>query len=188
MRTPRLSRRARIFLRLLPALLLGAGCAAATPLRIGLKLPPAALGESVSLQQRLTVERNGRVEQFDAALEVDEQNIQLIILLLNQRVLSVAFDGQRLETWRHPMVPAQLKGEDVLEDLQLTLWPAAAIRRALPDHWSLIESDGQRILSFDEQPIIRIDYSERARTTGKAALANLRYGYRITVESVANVP
>jgi len=175
-------------LRLLPALLLIAGCAVAAPLRIGLRLPPATLGESVSLQQRLTVERSGRVEQFDAALEVDEKKIQLIILMLNQRMLSVAFDGQTLETWRHPMVPAQLRGEDVLEDLQLTLWPAAAISRALPNHWSIEESERQRVLSFDDQPVIRIDYSALARTTGKAELANLRYGYRITVESVANVP
>ena len=181
----RLARCARSFL-FWPALIACAGCAATAPLRIGLRLAPGSLGESISLQQRLTVERNGRTEQLDAALEIDPEKVQLVILMLNQRMLSVVFDGSAVQTWRHPMVPAQLRGEDVLEDLQLTLWPAEAIRKALPDHWSLEQRGFERVLSFDQQPVIRIDYSGTPGIVDKAALANLFYDYRIIVESIAN--
>ena len=57
------------------------GCAATSgsqPARLGLKLAPATLGASISLQQHLTVERNGRVDELDAALEVDPQGLELV--------------------------------------------------------------------------------------------------------------
>ena len=92
------------------------------PVRLGLKLSPASLGESISLQQRLTVQRDDRIDQLDAALEIDAESVHLMILMLGRRMLSLVFDGQAVETWRDPAVPAQLRAEDVLEDLQLTLW------------------------------------------------------------------
>jgi hypothetical protein len=162
------------------------GCAAPAALRLGLKLSPASLGESISLQQRLTVQRDGRIDQLEAALEVDEESVHLIILVLGQRMLSLVFDGQAVETWRHPAVPTQLRAEDVLEDLQLTLWPADAIRSALPAHWRIEERGLRRVLSFDTAPVIVIDYGEPSRWAGSVELTNLRYGYRITIQSVIN--
>ena len=162
------------------------GCAAPAALRLGLKLSPASLGESISLQQRLTVQRDGRIDQLDAALEVDEQSVHLIILMLGQRMLSLVFDGQAVETWRHPAVPAQLRAEDVLEDLQLTLWPADAIRSALPAQWHIEERGLRRVLWFDTAPVIVIDYGGPLRWGSSVELTNLRYGYRITIESVTN--
>ena len=56
------------------------GCAtpAFQPTRLGLKLPPAALGSSISLQQHLIVERGGRIDELDTALEVDSQSLDLV--------------------------------------------------------------------------------------------------------------
>jgi hypothetical protein len=52
-----------------PVALIFSGCAmsAHQPGRIGLKLPPAALGSSISLQQHLSVERGDRIDDLDAA-------------------------------------------------------------------------------------------------------------------------
>src|SRR5258706_15627158 len=100
--------------------------------RLGLKLSPAALGASVSLQQHLVVEREGRIDELDAALEIDERRLDLVGLALGQRVLTLHYDGRALDTWPHPMLPPGLRGEDVLEDIQLALRPAAALRRGLP--------------------------------------------------------
>ena len=114
-----------------PVALIFSGCAMSVhqPARLGLKLAPAALGASISLQQHLTVEREGRIDELDAALEVDAQRLDLVGLALGQRVLALHYDGDSLQSWRHPMVPEQLRGEDVLEDLQLTLWPIDVIRK-----------------------------------------------------------
>jgi hypothetical protein len=156
--------------------------------RVGLKLAPATLGASISLQQRLRVDREGRIDVLDAALEVDPERIDLIGLALGQRILTLHYDGSHLRSWRHPAVPAQLRGEDVLEDIQLTLWPVEAVRQALPAGWSIEESGRQRMLLLDGAPVMVIEYSGEPRWSGEIRLVNLRYHYRLTIESVPNGP
>ena len=171
------------------ALWLGA-CVApeSRPSAVGLKLSPAALGESISLQQRLDVEGQGRTAQLDVALEVDAAQINLVGLALGQRVLTLHYDGNTLQLWRHPMWPAQLRGEEVLESLQLTLWPVDAIRQALPVGWSIEESGLRRIILQDGLAIMVIDYSVLPPWSGRVDVANLQFNYRITIHSVPNEP
>lgn len=173
---------------LLAALAL-AGCASAPQqgaARLGLRLDPATLGESISVQQRLEVERAGSVNTLDVALEVDAARLELVGLAFGQRVLSLSYDGKELESWRHVMLPSQVRAEDVLEDVQLTLWPAAAVRARLGAGWSIDEDGLRRTLSLDGAPVIEIDYSGPLRWQGKVVLRNLRYDYRLTIDSVAS--
>ena len=156
------------------------------PARLGLKLAPSALGESISVQQHLTVERNGRVDELDAILEVDPRRLDLVGLALGQRVLTLHYDGQILNVWRHPMFPAVVRDEDILEDLQLILWPADAVRQALPNGWRIEENAQRRVLLSGKMPVTVIDYSGEPRWNGKIELFNLRYQYRLTIQSVSN--
>jgi hypothetical protein len=164
------------------------GCTVPTrPLgRLGLKLPPAALGASISLYQHLSVEREGRIDELDAALEVNPERLDLVGLALGQRVLTLHYDGETLRSWRHPMLPAQLRDEDVLEDLQLTIWPVDAIRSALPAGWRIEETGLRRTLLIGDVPVMVIDYSGQPRWIGKIELSNLRYHYRLMIQSVSN--
>jgi hypothetical protein len=169
-----------------PILLTLAGCAAPPappPARLGLKLAPAALGESISLQQHLKVERAGRVDELDAALEVDAAQLQLVGLAFGQRVLSLRYDGKGLTSWRHVMLPSQVRPEDVLEDIQLALWPAAAIAQALPPGWRIEDTGLHRSLYLGDAVIATIDYSGQPRWSGTVVLQNLRYKYRLTIQS-----
>lgn len=181
------------------ALLLLAGCAsvphAAAPARLGLRLSPATLGQQLSLQQHLTVEREGRTDELDTALEIDDRQLTLVGLAVGQRVMTLEYDGVQLKTWRHFMLPAQVRGEDVLEDLQLTLWPAAAIAAALPPGWTLQDNVAgtisatppptpqatRRTLSYDGKRVTVIDYPGPQRWSGAVVLTNLRYHYRLTI-------
>jgi hypothetical protein len=134
------------------------------------------------------VEREGRIDELDAALEVDPKRLDLVGLALGQRVLTLHYDGETLRSWRHSMLPAQLRDEDVLEDLQLTLWPVDAIRSALPAGWRIEESGLRRTLLRDDMPVMVIDYSGQPRWIGKIELSNLRYHYRLTIQSVSTAP
>jgi hypothetical protein len=166
-----------------------AGCVTHAPTspvaNLGLKLAPATLGASISLQQHLTVEREGTTEELDTALEIDPQQLQLVGLALGKRVMSLQYDGKNVQSWRHPMLPEQVRAEDVLQDIQLTLWPVDVIRNALPPGWSIEENGLRRTLSLDGNPVLVIDYSSQVRWSGKVILSNLRYRYRITIQSVS---
>lgn len=168
------------------ATLLLAGCASTgqAPLaRLGLKLPPADLGQAVSVQQHLTVERNGRIDELDAALEIDAQHIELVGLAFGQRVLSLNYDGKELTTWRHLMLPRQVRAEDVLEDMQLTLWPVGSIAASLPDGWHIEEADGVRRLFLKDELVATITYAAQPRWSGTIVMDNLRYKYKLTIQS-----
>lgn len=168
-----------------------AGCA--TPegqpaARLGLMLAPDRLGESISVQQNLRVERDGRIDHLDVALEVDPQRLQMIGLAFGQRVLSMSYDGRTLHTWRHLLLPPEVRAEDILEDVQLTLWPADAIRQALPDGWRIEEDGLRRTLLLNDKAVMLIEYSNRIRWSGKVELLNLRYHYRLIIRSAPTTP
>lgn len=157
-----------------------------TPARLGLRLAPSALGETISVQQHLTVQRGSSSNDLDAALEVDPNKLTLVGLALGMRVLSLEFDGKELVEWRHPMLPSQVRAADVLEDVQLTLWPAADIARALPAGWQIEDQGLRRTLRREGEVVATIDYSGMPRWKGKAVLENLRYKYRLTIESAGD--
>jgi hypothetical protein len=168
------------------AVLALAGCAntpPAPPARLGLKLAPSELGESISVQQHLKVERNGRIDELDAALEVDAARVELVGLAFGQRVLSLTYDGIELKSWRHVMLPSQVKADDILEDVQLTLWPAEAIARALPAGWRIDDQGMRRTLYMGDTVVATITYGAQPRWSGTVTVDNLRYKYRLTIES-----
>ena len=159
--------------------------------RLHLQLPPATLGASISLQQHLTVERDGRTDDLDTVLEIEPDHLDLVGLAFGQRVMTLHYDGKDLKTWRHFMLPKEVQGDDVLQDVQLTLWPADAIRAVLPAGWTLQEDTGpdlQRTLRLHDEVIAQIDYPDRKRWGGKVVLSNLRYRYRLTIQSVVSAP
>jgi hypothetical protein len=168
---------------LLAAALLG-GCATAPQpqARLGLMLPPAALGTAISVQQHLTVERGGRTDDLDVALQVEPEAIDMVGLAFGQRVLTLHYDGVKLTSWRHAMLPSQVRAEDVLEDMQLTLWPADVIAARLPAGWRIAEQGLSRTLYLADEPVMRIAYSGAPRWSGTVQLENLRYHYKLTIQ------
>jgi hypothetical protein len=168
-----------------------AGCASAPPApaaRLGLKLAPAALGQSISVQQHLKVERNGRTDDLDVALQVEPDALDVVGLAFGQRVLTLHYDGRELTSWRHVMLPSQVKAEDVLEDMQLALWPVAAVAAALPAGWRVAETPSAsgvgllRTLYLGDETILQISYAGLPRWSGTVVLENLRYHYRLTIQ------
>ncbi|WP_179958151.1 DUF3261 domain-containing protein [Chitinimonas arctica] len=152
-----------------------------------LRLPPAAFGHSVGLAQRLTLTRPGKdndaQQSLDVLLEIDPAKVKLAAFALNQRILTLDWDGTRLHSERHPRLPAEVDAERVLRDLQWALWPAEAIRAGLPAGWTLEDSAGQRVLRHAGQVQLRIGYSGTPRWQGKLELHNLLQGYRLGIES-----
>lgn len=174
-------------MRLWPALagaaLLLAACAAgprATPAMPQLWLSPASLGGPLALQQRLTVSAAGRSkQQLDVALEIERDAVRMAVLDLGQALARLEWDGRQLRETRAAGWPAAVRGERILNEMQLVLWPPDAIQAALPLGWTLAVQPDGRTLRFDGAAVVQVRYPSR----DVAELENVAEGYRIRIES-----
>lgn len=154
-----------------------------------LRLPPAALGRALSLVQRLSVRRldaaaDAPPQTVEVLLEADGEALRLAGFALNQRVLTMAWDGRELQVKRHPLLPAEVDTDRMLRDLTLVLWPAEAIRAALPAGWTLDADARTRVLRDHGEPRLTIAYGVAVDAPlGPVTLSNLAEGYALEIES-----
>ena len=129
-----------------------AGCVSAPPAASPratpqLRLAPALLGRSLNLQQHLTLQAPGHDQQLDVLLEADATHVQMGVVALGQVAARLSWDGVTLDESKAPWWPQAVSGARILSDLQLTLWPVAAIQAALPAGWRLVEDGDVRTLT-----------------------------------------
>lgn len=165
----------------LGALLL-AGCAhrPVPPLaELPLRLSPASLGRELAVQQRMTVQAQGRSQQLDVAIEADAQAVRLAVLAWGQTVARVDWDGRELRETALRGFPPGVTGSLLLRDVQLVHWPLEAIQSGLPLGWTVQGDRAARELRYGGQPMIRVRYPK----PGDAELDNLAARYQVRLES-----
>jgi hypothetical protein len=147
-------------------------------------LTPASFGAEASAIQRLTIGRigGGPTITLDAAIEIDSDEVRVAGMLLGQRVLLLAWDGEQLMESRDPVIPASLQGRSVLRDLQLVYWPVQAIAAQMPSRCQLRDVEGQRRVSCDGRLVLEAQREDSAQL-GAARLQNRLGRYAISIES-----
>lgn len=129
-----------------------------------LALAPSALGCTVGVQQRLTVQRPGQpAQQLEALLEVDGQAVRLAFFVMGQGMGTMAWDGRQWDTQLSRHWPAQLTPEQVLSDLQLAFWPTPVVQQAVAAMgapWQLESSATGRRLLRDGKEYVRVQFVE----------------------------
>jgi hypothetical protein len=165
-------------------------CTNASPLpqRLQLTLSPASFGRTLSLQQQVHIAAAGHTVDLDAALDITARKVTLVGLMLGQRVLTLTYSDGTICEWRHPKLPAEVHGADILTDLEVSLWPAETVRAALPLGWTLTESANQRVLAQDSHPVELIAYDGPIRWIGQLTLHNVRYDYQLVIHSALAAP
>ena len=149
-----------------------------------LRMTPAALGQSVSLQQRLEFRIGGQSRVLDGLLEVDAEAVRLVVQALGQPGVRLVWDGERLEQRRAPWLPSAVRGERVLDDLQFALWPAEAIRQVLPPGWSLRDDGRVRELEAGGHALLVLERLDDRRLQ----LHNRAEGYSLLITSAQSLP
>ena len=165
-----------------------AACCTAIPHNDALMkpLPPASLGSSRSARQLLRGAFGDREASLQAVVDVNPQRITVVgLTAMGNRVFSVSYDGSSLKSDTSPLAPKQLQPERVLVDMQLVLWPYAALQQALDgSHWQLSEpAERTRRLRRDGKLIAEIHYADTDAWRGRAWLSNFEYGYALAIES-----
>ena len=156
--------------------------------RLTLALSPASFGRALSLQQQVHVEYVDRTVDFDAVLDITPDSLTLVGMALGQRMLTLRYDGVALHETRHPLLPHDVRGADILTDMQMALWPGDAVRAALPSGWTLSDSDTLRTVFKDAEPQVTIVYDGVPRWAARVTMRNLRYDYRLVIRSVTAEP
>jgi hypothetical protein len=173
------------------AIAVAAACRGAPPSqrdRLSLALSPASFGRTLSLQQQVHVEYADRTVDLDAVLDIAPDSLTLVGMAFGQRMLTLRYNGVTLDEKRHPMLPRDVRGADILTDVQVALWPADAVRAALPAGWTLTDSDTLRTLSKGALEMVTISYDAAPHWSALVTLRNLRYAYRLVIRSVAEDP
>ena len=67
--------------------------------------------------------------------------------------------------------------------MQLALWPVEAVAASLPNGWRIEEAGMLRRLYLGDELVTSIAYSAQPRWSGTIKMDNLRYKYRLTIQS-----
>ena len=164
-----------------------AGCATPGPSDTSvplLRLAPAALGRTLALQQHITLHAAGRTQEMDVLLEADPAHVKLAVVAMSQLAARIDWDGQALTEWRAPWWPAAVSSARILNDMQLSLWPLAAVQAALPAGWQARDDAGTRTLSEDGAPVAVV----RHVGADVIELEQRRDHYRLTIVSQDATP
>jgi hypothetical protein len=119
-----------------------AACASAPALAPVHATPQLRLAPALLKVQRVA-------QQLDVLLEADAHHVQLGVVAMGQVAARLEWDGVTLTEDKAPWWPQAVSGSRILSDLQLTLWPVAAIQAALPPGWQLVESGDVCTLTDD---------------------------------------
>lgn len=155
-----------------------------------LRVPPGAYEAPLQLAQRLTVleapapgdTQVPAERHLDALLQLDRQTLRLAALALNQRVLSLTWDGQQVQVQRHPLLPVAVDPERVLRDIALVYAPLAALRATLPPNWTL-EQDAQGRRSLWQSGQLRVQVHLLGPRV--VEIDNRAERYRLRIESTS---
>lgn len=152
-----------------------------------LRMPPGSLGRTLNVQQQITVQypspQGEQTRDMLALLEADAAHTRLAAVAGGQVLARLDWDGHDLRVSKAPWAPPELLPERILSDLQLSLWPVAAIQAALPAGWRVEVASGVRQLRAGDEVVVEIRYPD-ARTT---LFEQRRDGYRLTIRTLQDL-
>ena len=179
-------------MRRLPLLVLAlalGGCAMTPPRETSAAFPvldPSTLGATRSTRQLLRAAFGEHDLAFQCVVDVGPGYLTVVGLsALGQRWFSLRHDGRGLESQISPQAPDLLDPRRVLADLQLALWPLAALQQAVSGSaWQVSEpAPATRRLRRDGRLVAEVHYAGADPWQGQLWLSNFETGYTLSVES-----
>lgn len=149
-------------------------------------LSPSSLGRSVGALQVVRGAFGEQEMAFQCVVEVDAQHLTVVGLSAQgQRLFSLRYDGQKLATESTALAPAGLDPQRVLADLQLALWPLAALQQSFVDTaWDLSEpAPATRRLRREGRLVAEVHYGGADPWQGLLWLSNFESAYSLSIES-----
>ena len=178
--------------------LFASACAHVRPMSAGSHggwpvLTPSSFGKTESAAQILRVAYGDREATLNCVVAVSPERIVVIgTTALGMRAFTIKYDGAKVQAEAQAGVPQAMEPERLLNDLQLVYWPLSAIQHALANtEWEISEpATHTRRLKHRGKLAAEVHYAtdQDLALRGRAWLANLEFGYTLTIDSQISGP
>lgn len=156
---------------------------------------PAALGQSISLEQIVDAKYGDKEFSFHCLLEVEPKLLTLVGMTpMNTRAFTLTFDGETLAVDVMPGAQLPAPPQHILADLQLALWPDPPVRGLTLD--SLVNdctfagfpapADG-RLFKRDGEIVVQVMYEavqSAPHWSGRILFINCERNYSLDVRTI----
>lgn len=149
-------------------------------------LAPASLGETIERQQVLRLAVGASLHTFTCVVRVTPEAVLLVGLgPLGQRAFTLTYDASGLRAERAAGGAGAPAPERILADLQMALWPLAALTDATAGTlWRVLEPQpGVRRVLRDGRAYAEIRHDGARRWDGALWLVNFAHDYSLAIES-----
>jgi hypothetical protein len=158
-----------------------------TDARPALALPDAAGMRSAS--QVIHAAYGSRSVVLRTAIESAPGRLDVVgVTATGQRVFSAHYDGRSIDARKSPFVPEQLDPERVLADMQLALWPLAAVQAAFRERGLTVTEPfpGVRRLSRADRLLAEVHYASDDPWSGRLWFVSFEFDYSLTIDTTTN--
>lgn len=124
-------------------------------------LQPSSTLAPFAAQQKVDANFRGHHETLIVDIENDADGLRFVALTpFGQKLLQLSYDNHTTNAAKLPGIKtdSRLSPAMLVALLQITLWPAEAVRRGLAAPLTLEENAGRRILANAGVPILSIEY------------------------------
>lgn len=177
--------------------LLLAGCQAApiptsavapAPVHTVSLAPPDAVGVR-SASQVIHAVYGARSVALRTAIEVSAGRLEVVgVTATGQRLFTARYDGKTIDAQKSPFVPDKLDPERVLSDMQLALWPLAAVQSAFRERGLVVTEPfaGVRRATRGDTLIAEVHYASDDPWSGRLWFVNFEFDYSLTIDTRAS--
>lgn len=144
------------------------------------------LGFPARATQAITLTRESKTSDFTALIEADAKHVVIAgFASPGPRLFKVTKTSAGVEGEASPLLPSTFRAEHLLADLEGAFASTAALTVAFAHTpWRLVEQGLMRSIWHDETQIVTITRSTENPWSGPVDVHNLRYDYRLHVETL----
>jgi hypothetical protein len=166
------------------------GCAHAVRGTEASMQPPLAAPHALSprsASQVIHAAYGDRALTMRTAIQLDAANLKVIgVTATGQRLFTVGWDGKTVTAEKSALVPDNVDPARVLADVQLALWPLAALQETLRAQQFEVSEPfaGVRRLSRGETLIAEVHYAAADPWASRLWLVNFELDYSLTIDTI----
>jgi hypothetical protein len=150
--------------------------------------PPDAVGTR-SASQVIHAVYGARSVVLRTAIETGPARLDVVgVTATGQRVFSAHYDGQTIDARKSPFVPDKLDPERVLADMQLALWPLAAVQAVFRERGLSVTEPfaGVRRVMRGEALLAEVHYASPDPWSGRLWFVSFEFDYSLTIDTTTN--